>query len=102
MHFRSTHNEPLEHSDRPLLLILRVRDRGKQFRALTPVRCQRAPLSRETNQSEYSAYTPGNSVSETGERMNGGAVSDDRSPENEAILYARVQSGSKNRLLTRA
>jgi hypothetical protein len=29
---------------------------------------------------------PGNSVRETGERMNGGAVIDDRSPENVAIL----------------
>lgn len=31
---------------------------------------------------------PGNSVRETGERMNGGAVMDDKSPENDAILYS--------------
>ena len=29
---------------------------------------------------------PGNSVSEMGERMKGGAVKDERSPENDAIL----------------
>jgi hypothetical protein len=29
---------------------------------------------------------PGNSVSDTGDRINGGAVIDDRSPENDAIL----------------
>ena len=33
-----------------------------------------------------SVGAPGNSVSEMGERMNGGAVSDERSPETEAIL----------------
>ena len=32
------------------------------------------------------SHLPGNSVSEVGERMNGGAVKEDRSPENEAIL----------------
>jgi hypothetical protein len=31
-------------------------------------------------------HIPGNSVSETGERIKGGAVRDDKSPENEAIL----------------
>ena len=31
-------------------------------------------------------HLPGNSVSEVGERMNGGAVKEDRSPENAAIL----------------
>jgi len=31
-------------------------------------------------------YLPGNSVSEVGERMKGGAVKEDKSPENEAIL----------------
>ena len=30
--------------------------------------------------------SPGNSVSEVGERMKGGAVKEDKSPENEAIL----------------
>jgi hypothetical protein len=29
---------------------------------------------------------PGNSVKETGERMNGGAVREERSPETEAML----------------
>ena len=33
------------------------------------------------------AYTPGNSVREIGERIKGGAVKDERSPENEAILF---------------
>lgn len=33
---------------------------------------------------------PGNSVSETGDRMNGGAVKDDKSPEKEAILHIRT------------
>jgi hypothetical protein len=32
------------------------------------------------------SHLPGNSVSEVGERMNGGAVKEDKSPENEAIL----------------
>ena len=31
-------------------------------------------------------HLPGNSVRETGDKMKGGAVKDDRSPENEAIL----------------
>ena len=38
---------------------------------------------------------PGNSVREMGERMNGGAVKDERSPEKDAILrksQARVAS----------
>lgn len=34
---------------------------------------------------------PGNSVSEVGERMNGGAVKEDKSPENEAILVINVR-----------
>jgi hypothetical protein len=34
---------------------------------------------------------PGNSVSEIGDRMNGGAVKDDKSPENDAILYQIIQ-----------
>ena len=33
------------------------------------------------------AHTPGNSVREIGERIKGGAVKDERSPENEAILF---------------
>ena len=36
----------------------------------------------------YAGHTPGNSVSEMGERMNGGAVKDERSPEKDAILTA--------------
>lgn len=32
-------------------------------------------------------HAPGNSVSETGERMKGGAVMDERSPEKDAMLY---------------
>jgi hypothetical protein len=32
---------------------------------------------------------PGNSVRDTGERMKGGAVRDERSPENEAMLNIR-------------
>jgi len=31
-------------------------------------------------------HLPGNSVSEVGERMKGGAVKEDKSPENDAIL----------------
>lgn len=31
-------------------------------------------------------HLPGNSVSDVGERMKGGAVKEDKSPENEAIL----------------
>ena len=31
--------------------------------------------------------SPGNSVNEIGERINGGAVSEDRSPEKEAMLF---------------
>lgn len=34
---------------------------------------------------------PGNSVSEIGERMNGGAVKEERSPENDAILRRRQE-----------
>lgn len=37
---------------------------------------------------------PGNSVSEMGERMNGGAVSDERSPETDAILHVRNTSAA--------
>jgi hypothetical protein len=33
---------------------------------------------------------PGNSVKETGERINGGAVREERSPPNEAILGAEM------------
>lgn len=35
------------------------------------------------------ANVPGNSVSETGERINGGAVIEERSPEKEAILHQK-------------
>jgi len=44
------------------------------------------------NKSGRSHQYAGNSVSEVGERMNGGAVSDERSPENDAIdLRKEVQ-----------
>ena len=39
-------------------------------------------------------YLPGNSVSEVGERMKGGAVKEDKSPENEAILIDVRDRGS--------
>lgn len=39
-------------------------------------------------------HLPGNSVSEVGERMKGGAVKEDKSPENEAILI-NVQGGER-------
>ena len=35
-------------------------------------------------------HLPGNSVSDVGERMNGGAVKEDKSPENDAILISAV------------
>lgn len=35
---------------------------------------------------------PGNSVKETGDRMNGGAVKDDKSPEKDAMLMIANQS----------
>ena len=41
-------------------------------------------------------YLPGNSVSEVGERMKGGAVKEDKSPENEAILID-VQGEKRDR-----
>jgi len=34
-------------------------------------------------------HLPGNSVSEVGERMNGGAVKEDKSPENDAIDFRK-------------
>jgi len=43
-------------------------------------------------------YLPGNSVSEVGERMKGGAVKEDKSPENEAILIDEHGGGSAGRL----
>lgn len=46
---------------------------------------------REQGVVEHKEYVPGNSVSDTGERMNGGAVIDERSPENEAILHPHPQ-----------
>lgn len=38
---------------------------------------------------------PGNSVSEMGERMKGGAVNEDKSPEKDAILLLRTDMQSE-------
>ena len=47
------------------------------------------PALRSRGRGAGAEYVPGNSVREMGERMKGGAVSDERSPENDAILHAR-------------
>lgn len=93
----NTHDEPLQHGDRAVLRRLPVCDRGEQLRPLAPVGCppprQDTCLARGGERGRMRGV-PGNSVSETGERMNGGAVMDDRSPENEAILGAPEASSS--------
>ena len=50
---------------------------------------------RATAQDETAGFThlPGNSVSDVGERMKGGAVKEDKSPENDAILIATQGTG---------
>ena len=45
----------------------------------------------QEGEEDVEMYVPGNSVNETGERMKGGAVREDKSPENEAILK-RIKS----------
>lgn len=40
---------------------------------------------------------PGNSVKEVGDRIKGGAVKDERSPENEAILSDWMDIGATGR-----
>lgn len=49
---------------------------------------RREPNTTGNNNSEIDRlfHLPGNSVSEVGDRMKGGAVKEDKSPENEAIL----------------
>ena len=49
---------------------------------------QRTQKRGRTTAPKGFTYSPGNSVSEVGERMKGGAVKEDKSPENEAILIA--------------
>jgi hypothetical protein len=44
--------------------------------------------SQVTTEGDEFSDVPGNSVSEIGERMNGGAVNDERSPETLAILVS--------------
>lgn len=46
--------------------------------------------SEEREKKRRLGYLPGNSVSDVGERMKGGAVIEDKSPENEAILDQRT------------
>ena len=83
----SAHDEPPQHRERAALRALRVRDRREQRGPLRPVRC--AHTSARGPGRAGRRGSPGNSVSETGERMNGGAVIELRSPENDAILHAR-------------
>jgi hypothetical protein len=45
--------------------------------------------------NESNDFLPGNSVSETGERIKGGAVIDDKSPEKEARLGATQYSATQ-------
>ena len=83
-----THDEPPKHSLRPLFFILAIRNSGKQLGVFTPVSYTRGKINRQLRSGANSnGHVPGNSVSETGERMNGGAVIDDKSPEKEAILH---------------
>jgi len=44
------------------------------------------------------AHEPGNSVRDVGERMKGGAVSEERSPENEAMLRTSLCQSSSTTL----
>lgn len=83
-----TYNEPPEHSNRPVLIGLRICNIGEELWALAPV-CYftRTPLSESIGYAIIcQGSVPGNSVSDMGERMNGGAVSDERSPDTDAIL----------------
>ena len=52
--------------------------------AFAPVCCKDRGMSDDDEVIDLGA--PGNSVNETGERMNGGAVREERSPETEAML----------------
>jgi len=61
----------------------------RQFRNRPPHNNRRQePNMTGNNNSETDMlfHLPGNSVSEVGERIKGGAVKEDKSPENEAIL----------------
>ena len=45
--------------------------------------------------SMLTEHLPGNSVREMGDKINGGAVSDERSPEKEAILVGSETVGAR-------
>lgn len=80
----TTHNKPFEDGDGAFFIGLRVRNCCKELWALTPVRF--TTRVRTDTRTECRSDAPGNSVREMGERMNGGAVKDDRSPDQDAIL----------------
>jgi hypothetical protein len=80
-------DEPFENAAGAILWCFALRYRGEELWTLAPVRCR-------TNQGDIvrarcfqiDCGAPGNSVRETGERMKGGAVSEERSPEKFAML----------------
>jgi len=71
------------------------RQGGRTQRELASPDAQGTQKRRRVMTRKGFAYLPGNSVSEVGERIKGGAVKEDKSPENEAIL-TNVQGVSEN------
>jgi len=85
---RRTDYEPVEDGEGSGFAILGVCDGGEEFRALTPICCRGTQTRAPGN--ECRCDIPGNSVNEVGERMKGGAVKEERSPEKDAMLEVDV------------
>lgn len=85
---RRTDDEPFEDGEGSVFASLGVCDGSEQIRALTPICCGGSQTRVPGN--ECQCDIPGNSVNEVGERMKGGAVKEERSPEKDAMLEIDV------------
>lgn len=88
-----TYDEPSEDGECARLRVFGIGDSRKKIGAFTPVGCSghrdgNGRMMRASIEMIERRTIPGNSVKEVGERMKGGAVSEDRSPENEAMLIS--------------
>ena len=85
---RRTDDKPVKNGEGSVFAIFGVCDGSEEFRALTPICCGGSHMRIPAN--ECQCDTPGNSVNEVGERMKGGAVKEERSPEKDAMLQIDV------------
>ena len=83
---REKYNEPAENSQSAGLAVVCICDGSKEMRTLAPVCCREVSRTIKKKKKKI----PGNSVREVGERIKGGAVREERSPETEAMLCVCV------------